>query len=78
MMEVIRSRETSVLTRATRRHIPEDGILQFLYCFVNICCYADLAFLVRLLRRSLLCRHRVKDVPSDQTIQSLSGHATAL
>jgi hypothetical protein len=27
MMETIRSSETSVLTRVTRRHIPEDGIL---------------------------------------------------
>jgi hypothetical protein len=27
MMEVIRSYETSVLTRATRRHITESGIL---------------------------------------------------
>jgi hypothetical protein len=27
-MEAIRSSETSIHTRSTRRHIPEDGVLQ--------------------------------------------------
>jgi hypothetical protein len=33
MMEAIRSTETSILTRATRRKIPEGGILQSNYKF---------------------------------------------
>jgi hypothetical protein len=32
MMEAILSSETSVLTRATRRHIPDDGILHSHRC----------------------------------------------
>jgi hypothetical protein len=39
MMEVIRSSETSVLTRATRLIIPGDGILQLLIGYY--CCETD-------------------------------------
>jgi hypothetical protein len=44
MMNAIRPSETSVLTRTTRRHISEDGILHchrrenltsYIYCFVS-------------------------------------------
>jgi hypothetical protein len=31
-MEAMHSSETSVLTRVTRRYIPEDGILQLYWC----------------------------------------------
>jgi hypothetical protein len=37
-MEAIRSSETSVHTISTRRHIPEDGILQLIYNLnVHVC-----------------------------------------
>jgi hypothetical protein len=38
MMEAIRSFELSVLTRATRRHIPEAGILH-IHRRENLKCY---------------------------------------
>jgi hypothetical protein len=36
LMEVIRSSETSVLERATRRHIPEDGIILLFHFALNV------------------------------------------
>jgi hypothetical protein len=38
MMEAIRSSETSVLTRVTWRHVPEDGILQCVQSFRGLEC----------------------------------------
>jgi hypothetical protein len=40
MMEVIRSSETLDIARATRCHIPEDGILH-IHCHENLKSYAD-------------------------------------
>jgi hypothetical protein len=44
IMEAIRSSETSALTRATRRHISEDAILQLNEMFMRPWFYANSAY----------------------------------
>jgi hypothetical protein len=50
MMEAIRSFETSVLTQATRRHIPEDGIPHMIFKFL-----VSVSILMIVLRDSVYC-----------------------
>jgi hypothetical protein len=49
MMEAIRSSETSVLTRATRRKIPEDGILRTILTYVRFVFFTAMTEECRLL-----------------------------
>jgi hypothetical protein len=44
MMEELRSSETSVLTRATWRNIPDDGVLRKQIQFPKLCVFCYLAF----------------------------------
>jgi hypothetical protein len=46
MMEALRSSETSVLTRATRRNIPENSILDVVLSLVHCCGWSKVSGLL--------------------------------
>jgi hypothetical protein len=56
----------------------KHGFLQFFYCCVNKCCYADVALRVPLLNHSLLCHGLLTNVSSGWTAPAFTERNTIL
>jgi hypothetical protein len=70
-IEAIRSSETSVHTRSTRRHIPENGILQYEVLFAT----SSIAFVCNLVSICQLAQSMIReDTGTDNTVTSHACH----